>query len=257
MCRNFTLTVMITILFVLRIESIDPLQGGIEPTRKYYIKHWMRYVQKFIEASGFNNSLMPTAPLTTTLQFLQHQIQSKTFCTNITCFFNNVGYLKHNVTYIVYRFKGYGQISFNTIYKVFQPSSKLAHWVWHFRLIAALRLQIIIHRLRAYEVYGSCNQNVTISSQENTTKNAILFCGDYSEFYCYPSEKQVYFNLFYSSSPYFHLDITFDIISAGVIENYLFPPQCKIKYQTVYNIKISSLLLYIYHIKVPNFSSCM
>ena len=197
MCKDFTLMVMIIILFVLRIESIDPLHGGIAPTRKYYIKHWMRYVYKFIESSGFNNSLMLTSPLITALQFLQYQIQVKNILQKYYMFFiYDAGYLKHNVTYILYRFKGYGQISFDTFYKVFQPSSKLVHWVWHFRLIAALRLRIIIHRLRVHEVYGSCNQNVTISSQDNITKNAILFCGDYSEFYCYPSEKQVYFNLF-------------------------------------------------------------
>ena len=233
---------------------MDPLQGGIAPTRKYYIKHWMRYVHKFIESSGFNNSLMLTSPLITSLQFLEHQIQVKNILQKYYMFFiYDVGYLKHNVTYILYRFKGYGQISFDTFYKIIKPSSKLEHRVWYFRLIIVLRLRIIIHRLRVHELYGSCNQNVTISSQENTTKNEILFCGDYSEFYSYPPEKQVYFNLFYGSAPYFHLDITFDIISAGVIENYLFPPQCKIKYQAVYNIKISSVLLYIYHIKVPKF----
>ena len=101
-------------------------------------------------------------------------------------------------------------------------------------------------------MYGSCNQNVTISSDESFT-NRILFCGDYSQFYCYQSQIQVYFSLFYASAPYFHLDVTFDIMSADIIENYVLPIQCNIKYQIVYNIKISSLLLFIYYISIPKF----
>ena len=254
MLKYYTLTVMITMLFVLRIESMDPLQGGIVPTRKHYSKHWMRYVHKLIESLGLNNSRISSSPLISALQFLQHQIQVKNILMyHYMIFTYNGDYLKHIVKHILYRFKGSGQISFDPRYNLLRPSTKCIRRTWYFMFNDDLRLRIIIHRLRVYEMYRLCNQNVTISSKENITKNGILFCGEYSEFYCYPSEIQVYFNICYGSAPYFYLDITFDIISADIIENYFILPQCNIKYQTVYNIKISSFLFYIYHINVQKF----
>ena len=75
MCKDFTFKVMLSMLFVLQIESIDPLKDEKLPTRKHYVKHWIRYVHRFIESSGFNNSWISTSPLIHTLQFLQNQIQ--------------------------------------------------------------------------------------------------------------------------------------------------------------------------------------
>ena len=241
-------------LFVLQIESTDPLQDKIVQTRKYYIKHWMRYVHKFIESSGFNNSWISTFPLVHILQFLQHQIQvGNIMADHSLIFIYDVEYLKHNVTYILYRFKGSGQLIYYPLFKLFKPSLQVTHRIWYFTFIAELRLRILIHRLRVHEMYGSCNQNVTISNEENITENGFIFCGDYSEFYCYPSQMQVYFSLFYGSAPYFYLDITFDIISADIIKNYVFPTQCNIKYRIMYNIKISSLFLFIYYVNISKF----
>ena len=239
-----------------QIISEDPLIY-FNLTAQYYNKHWIKYMHKFIENFFTNNYYTSGYLVSNILQIMQYNIRIKYILKQYSVkLIHDIKYLKHNVTHILYRFKAYGQILHNiyapnnTIFCLNAPWCYL-HRVWHFELTEELRIRLVITRLKIHEIYGSCKQNVTIESGVTLITNAFLFRGDYSKCYYYLTEKQLYFNLFYGSIPYLKLDVTFDIVSAHIVENCF--TGIKITIQIIYNIKIIYTLLYIYYIKVSKY----
>ena len=192
--------------------------------KKNYSKPWMDYIYKTIDISASNGSYFLLWGIVDFLKTVKHQIHISNYVKyyDMKLHYENT-YNKHNAAYILYRFIGFGKITYSYVdgKLVSYYSTKFLHRVWNFQPSKELRIKIVFHRLKIHEYeYGSCMQNVTISSIYLSYNPGFVFCGDYSNFYLYPPWIQVYFNLFYDSVPYFKLDVTFDLMSADVVKTF-------------------------------------
>ena len=224
---------------------------------KNYTKHWMNYIYKSIDILASNGSYFSLFGVVDILKTIQHEIHIRNYVKYYDMKLKyGPTYNKHNATYILYRFRGYGKITYWYSGTELTPLDNVdfLHHVWNFQPSKELRIKIVFHRLKIHEYeYGLCMQNVTINSIYLSNNLAFVFCGDYSNFYLYPPWIQVYFNLFYDSVPYFKLDVIFDLMSADVIENILLQTEVDLNYITIYNMKHLQLMLYIFVIKVPKY----
>ena len=222
-----------------------------------YSKHWMNYIYKSIEISFSNVSDFSLHRIVDFLKIAKHQIHINNY---IKCYDMKLHYLIkydiHDAKYILYRFRGFGAITYKYDNKTLYPFNmfKISHHVWNFRPFKELKINIVFHRLKIHDYeYGSCMQNVTINSIYLSNNPGFMFCGDYSSFYLYPPWMQVYFNLFYDAVHYFKLDVTFDLMSVDVIYNILLPPEVHLGYNAIYIMKHLHVMLYTFFLKVPKY----
>ena len=189
----------------------------------------MTYMYKFTEVSGLTHLSGSTSTLIHNLKILK----TRTHINNIIKYYDikindDKRFSMYSCSYVLYRFQVFGEITYDPKSHELTSSSGMYHKIWCFSPNERIRIRIIFDNLKIHHDYRTCRQNITVCTS-NQSANKMLcayerftLCGDYSMFYYYSPHSEVYFNLFYMTSPYFKLDVTFDLMSNNIIHNICF-----------------------------------
>ena len=257
---------IMTLLFIPYLSSKDPLEllNTNLRTKKQTDKYWLKYMFKLTEVSGLAHLFSSSSLLTQHLKILK----TGTHINNIIKYHNVkinkiMKFAIYICTFVLYTFKAFGEITYFIESKQthVETSMILHHRIWHFSPNKKFRIRIIFINLKIHHNYRSCMQNITVctsSLKMNNNQNVceydkLVFCGDYSMFYFYSPHSTLYFNLFYMTSPFFKLDVSFDLMSNNIIHNICLKLNYGNKYQIFYNILFIKTLLHIFYIKVSKF----
>ena len=241
------------VLLIHYSNSKDPLEyfsTNLE-AKQQYDKYWMTYMLKFAEVSGLAHLSGSTSAFIHNLKILE----TRTHINNIIKYYDikiysSIKFAMYNCTYVLYRFQAFGEITYYSNLDELKASPHTHHRIWHFSPNERTRIRIIFHNLKIHHSYRTCRQNITVcTSNQSADKNVCAYNrftlrGDYSMFYYYSTHGQVYFNLFYVISPYFKLDVTFDLMSNNIIHNIYSEPKEENTYQTLYNIQVIKISLH-------------